>query len=87
MKMKELVLKRYKVRQHIVKLNNQIYDLKKAESLLDDMITYRALLLENTDEAKRFKRLNLDSRKEGLFNTKPKNGLKIEIPTIPEISN
>lgn len=78
--MKETIIKRYKVRQEIIKLLTQTSKLKKVEEILDDIITYKALIMEDSVEAQRFKKNNLDNRKEGVFNLKVKNGLKVEIP-------
>ena len=80
--MKEYILKRYRVRRKRLELVNQTNELKKVEDLLDDIITYKALLLENPDEARRFKKNNIDNRREGIFKTRVRNGLKIEIPEV-----
>ncbi len=80
--MKETIITRYKVRQKILKLKVQTNKLKKAEEILDNIITYKALLMEDSAEAKRFKKNHLDNRREGVFNLKVKNGLKVEIPIL-----
>ena len=80
--MKETVLKRYKVRQNILKLSNQMSELKNAEKALDNIITYKALVLDDPSEAQRFRKKYIDSRKEGMFKIRAKNGLNIDIPKI-----
>ena len=82
--MKEEILKRYKVRQKRLELANRAAELRRVENWLDDIITYKALVQDDPVEAKRFKRNNIDTRKDGLFKLRVKNGLKIEIPYIPK---
>lgn len=82
MDLKGLILARYEIRQKKLDFKNKTAEAQKAEDLLDDLITFRALLLEDPIKAKRFKRLHLDNKREGLFNTKIKNIAKLEIPEL-----
>ena len=80
--MKDLIIKRYEIKQKVLRLRNEANDLKKVEEFLDKYITYKALLKEDIADAERFKRLHLDSKREGLFHLRVKNGLKMDIPEI-----
>jgi len=79
-KMNEIILRRYEVKQNILKLQNQTNELRKIEDLLDKIITYKALLSKDVLEAKRFKRLHIDNRREGIFNIKVKKEVELMIP-------
>lgn len=78
--MNKEIIQRYRIREKIVELNNKIYDLKKKERQLDNIITYKALLSHNKKEANKFKKNHIDTLKEGLFNQRVENGLKEGIP-------
>lgn len=80
--MTNYVLKRYEVLQKMVKLQNELTELRKIEKLLDKFIIYYELKKTEPADANRYKRLNIDNRKEGLFKLRVKNGLKIDIPDL-----
>jgi hypothetical protein len=76
------ILKRYELKQKISELQNKATEYSKVEKLLDKVIIFNELKKVDMREANRFKRLNLDNRKDGLFRTRIKNGLKIDIPEL-----
>ena len=82
MALNKYILKRYEIKQEILRLGNTVANLRLAENYLDDMITYKALLQDDVADAERFKRLHLDTRKEGLFKLRVKNSLKMSIPEL-----
>lgn len=76
------ILKRYEIKQEILKLRNKATEYTRVEELLDNLIIFNELKKVDMKEANRFKRLHLDTRKEGIFHLRVKNGLKIDIPEL-----
>jgi len=79
MQIKDLIIARYKIRQELLKLKVEIRGLKKLEDLADKHITFEGLKLEDMTEANKFKKLNIDNLREGVFNQKPKDDSRIKL--------
>ena len=83
--MANYILKKYEIKQRILKLQNEVHELIKVNKILSNIDIYNELKKVDLAEANRFRRLHLDTRKEGIFNLRVKNGLKIELPNLPTI--
>lgn len=76
-----LILKKYKIRQNINKLQNQIANFRREANLIELVMIYKALLMEDPEKADKFKKKHLNQQRSGLFNTKmTEEELKVLVP-------
>lgn len=74
------ILKRYELLQEALKLRHKACEYIRIAEVLEKVTIFKELEKVDVEEANRYKRLHLDSRKEGLLHLRINNGLKIKLP-------
>ncbi len=70
MEIKDIVIKRYKIRTDMLQVKSKFNKLARLERILDDCLTYESLKLTDPKTAQRFRKVHIETIKHGIFNKK-----------------